>query len=142
MAGFLVLVVHLKKDDRDEDRSQVCTAQVPQVLAAFRNAAISLLPLMRTHNIAAHCRLVAARPKLAFATLGPSGLKSWESDLVLRIKDREPKEIWMDHGKRKSKARKRGCRHRSKGLTIGNESQRCPGGEKTGDCCTEDQIGG
>jgi predicted transposase YbfD/YdcC len=54
----------------DEDRSQVRTAQIPQALAALRNAAISLLRLMGAHNIAAQCRLIAARPQLAFAALG------------------------------------------------------------------------
>lgn len=56
----------------DEDRSQVRAAQIPHALAALRNAAISLLRLMGAHNIAAHCRLVAARPQLAFAALGLS----------------------------------------------------------------------
>lgn len=56
----------------DEDRSPVRTAQIPHALAALRNAAISLLRLMGAHNIAAQCRLIAARPQLAFAALGLS----------------------------------------------------------------------
>lgn len=54
----------------DEDRSQARTTHVPHVMAALRNIAISMLRLMGAENIAAHCRLLAAQPELAFAALG------------------------------------------------------------------------
>lgn len=54
----------------DEDRSQVRSGRIPQVMAAFRNAAISLMRIMGQSNIAAACRLYAARPALALAAVG------------------------------------------------------------------------
>ncbi len=54
----------------DEDRSQVRTGYIPQVMAAFRNLAISILRLLDYTNIAAACRRLAARPALALAALG------------------------------------------------------------------------
>ncbi len=54
----------------DEDRSQVRTGSIPQVMAAFRNLTISILRLWGYSNIAAACRRVAARPALALAALG------------------------------------------------------------------------
>ena len=54
----------------DEDRSQVRTGHIPQVMAAFRNLAISILRLRGYTNIAAACRRFAARAALALAALG------------------------------------------------------------------------
>lgn len=54
----------------DEDRSQVRTARIPQVMAALRNVAISLLRVCGAENIAAACRRYAARPALALAAVG------------------------------------------------------------------------
>jgi predicted transposase YbfD/YdcC len=54
----------------DEDRSQVRAGHVPQVMAALRNAAISVLRLCGAENIAAACRRYAARPALALAAVG------------------------------------------------------------------------
>lgn len=54
----------------DEDRSQVRTERIPQVMAALRNVAISLLRLCGAENIAAATRRYAARPALALAAVG------------------------------------------------------------------------
>jgi predicted transposase YbfD/YdcC len=54
----------------DEDRSQIRAGHIAQVMAAFRNAAISLMRLMGANNIAAACRLYAAQPSLALAAVG------------------------------------------------------------------------
>ncbi|MCA1564347.1 MAG: ISAs1 family transposase [Acidobacteria bacterium] len=54
----------------DEDRSQVRTGDAPQVMAALRNIAISLLRLCGAQNIAAACRRYAAQPALALAAVG------------------------------------------------------------------------
>jgi predicted transposase YbfD/YdcC len=54
----------------DEDRSQVRAGHAPQVMAALRNVAISLLRLCGAENIAAACRRYAARPALALAAVG------------------------------------------------------------------------
>jgi predicted transposase YbfD/YdcC len=54
----------------DEDRAQVRTGHIPQVMAAFRNLAISILRLLGYTNIAAACRRFAARPALALAAVG------------------------------------------------------------------------
>lgn len=54
----------------DEDRSQVRTEHIPQVMAAFRNVTISLLRLLGWTNIAAACRRFAAQPQLALAAVG------------------------------------------------------------------------
>jgi predicted transposase YbfD/YdcC len=53
-----------------EDRSQIRAGHIAQVMAAFRNAAISLMSLMGANNIAAACRLYAAQPSLALAAVG------------------------------------------------------------------------
>ena len=54
----------------DEDRSQVRAGHAPQVMAALRNVAISVLRLCGVENIAAACRQYAARPALALAAVG------------------------------------------------------------------------
>jgi predicted transposase YbfD/YdcC len=54
----------------DEDRSQVRTERIPQVMAALRNVAISLLRVCGAENIAAATRRYAARPSLALAAVG------------------------------------------------------------------------
>lgn len=54
----------------DEDRSQVRVGHAPQVMAALRNVAISVLRLGGAENIAAACRRYAARPALALAAVG------------------------------------------------------------------------
>ena len=54
----------------DEDRSQVRAGHIAQVMAAIRNAAISLMRLLGVSNIAAACRRYAARPDLALAAIG------------------------------------------------------------------------
>lgn len=54
----------------DEDRSQVRSGKVPQVLAAIRNTAIGLMRLAGETNIAAACRRFAAQPEQALALLG------------------------------------------------------------------------
>ena len=54
----------------DEDRSQVRVGHIPQVMAALRNTAISLLRIRGAENIAAACRRYAARPALALAAVG------------------------------------------------------------------------
>jgi hypothetical protein len=53
-----------------EDRSQVRTALIPQVMAALRNVVISLLRVGGAKNIAAATRRYAARPALALAAVG------------------------------------------------------------------------
>jgi predicted transposase YbfD/YdcC len=54
----------------DEDRSQVRSGHIPQVMAALRNAAISVMRIMGQNNIAAACRRYAAQPALALAAVG------------------------------------------------------------------------
>jgi predicted transposase YbfD/YdcC len=54
----------------DEDRSQVRAGHIPQVMAAFRNAAISVMRILGATNIAAACRRYAAQPALALAAVG------------------------------------------------------------------------
>jgi len=54
----------------DEDRSQVRTATIPQVLAAMRNLAIGVMRVAGYTNIAATCRRFAARPTEALALIG------------------------------------------------------------------------
>jgi hypothetical protein len=54
----------------DEDRSQVRVGHIPQVMAALRNTAISLLRVWGAENIAAACRRFAAQPALALAAVG------------------------------------------------------------------------
>ena len=54
----------------DEDASQVRVGHIPQVMAAFRNVALSLLRLHHWKNIAAACRHYAAQPALALVAVG------------------------------------------------------------------------
>ena len=54
----------------DEDRSQVRTGAVPQVMAAFRNAVTGLLRRTGTRNIAAALRHYAWKPLAALNLLG------------------------------------------------------------------------
>lgn len=54
----------------DEDRSQVRKGNIPQVMAALRNAVISLMRKAGESNIAAACRKFAAQPKVALALIG------------------------------------------------------------------------
>jgi predicted transposase YbfD/YdcC len=56
----------------DEDRSQVRSGSIPQVMAAFRNTAIGLLHWAGEMNIAAACRRLAAQPWAALALIGIS----------------------------------------------------------------------
>ncbi len=56
----------------DEDRSQIRVGHIAQVMAAFRNAAISVMRLMGANNIAAACRRYAAQPAMALAAVGLS----------------------------------------------------------------------
>ncbi|MBA3713501.1 MAG: hypothetical protein H0W76_13795 [Pyrinomonadaceae bacterium] len=56
----------------DEDRSQVRTKRIPQVMATLRNIAISVLRVSGADNIAAACRRYAAQPALALAAVGIS----------------------------------------------------------------------
>ena len=53
-----------------EDHSQVRVGSIPQMMAAFRNTAISLLRLNGERNIAAATRRLAARPHAALALIG------------------------------------------------------------------------
>jgi hypothetical protein len=54
----------------DEDRSQVRTAALPEILAALRSTALGLLRAHGAPNIAAACRRYAAQPWAALALLG------------------------------------------------------------------------
>ncbi|HKY05789.1 MAG TPA: ISAs1 family transposase [Blastocatellia bacterium] len=54
----------------DEDRSQVRSGHIPQVMAALRNAAISVMRIKGQSNIAAACRRFAAQPGLALKAVG------------------------------------------------------------------------
>ena len=54
----------------DEDRSQVRSGNIPQVMAALRNTAIALIRLAGETNIAAACRMFAAKPRLALKLIG------------------------------------------------------------------------
>ena len=63
--------VHWVRDvTMDEDRCQVRTGAAPQVMATFRNLAISLLRLAGKANIAAALRRHAAHPAEALALVG------------------------------------------------------------------------
>ncbi len=53
-----------------EDRAQVRTGHIPQVMVAFRNVTIALVHLCGWSNVAAACRRFAARPQLALAAVG------------------------------------------------------------------------
>jgi predicted transposase YbfD/YdcC len=54
----------------DEDRSQVRTGAIPQVMAALRKATIGLLRCAGATNIAAACRYYAAQPWAALTLRG------------------------------------------------------------------------
>ena len=54
----------------DEDRSQVRTGAIPQVMAALRNTTIGLRRCAGATNIAAACRYYAAQPWAALTLLG------------------------------------------------------------------------
>lgn len=53
-----------------EDKSQVRTGHIPEVMAALRNAAITMMRVAGATNIAAACRRYAAQPGLAMAAIG------------------------------------------------------------------------
>ena len=53
-----------------EDKWQVRAGHIPQVMAALRNAAISLMRVTGATNIAAACRRYAAQPGLALSAIG------------------------------------------------------------------------
>lgn len=53
-----------------EDLSQVRSGHIPQVMAALRNAVISLMRSLGASNIAAACRRYAAQPAQALAAVG------------------------------------------------------------------------
>jgi len=54
----------------DEDRATVRAGHAPQVMAAFRNAAIGLIHALGATQIAATCRLFSAQPLAALLALG------------------------------------------------------------------------
>lgn len=54
----------------DEDRSQVRSGSIPEVMAALRNTAIGLMRWAGETNIAASCRRIAAQPWSALAMIG------------------------------------------------------------------------
>jgi hypothetical protein len=53
-----------------EDKLPVRKGHIPQVMAAFRNAVLSLMRLAGESNIAAACRRFAAQPASALAAVG------------------------------------------------------------------------
>jgi Transposase DDE domain len=61
---------HVRDVTYDEDRSQVRCGSTPQVMAALRNTAISLMRLAGHTNMAAGCRHYAAQPWQIVALLG------------------------------------------------------------------------
>ena len=67
-------VEHQRHDIRDvafdEDRATVRAGRAPQVMAAFRNAAIGVIRRPGTTKITATCRQFAAQPLAAFRALG------------------------------------------------------------------------
>jgi hypothetical protein len=68
--------VHWVRDlDWDEDRCQVRSGAAPQVLAACRNLAQSLLRRRRCGNIAAALRTNAGRPSAAVHLVLTSGIR-------------------------------------------------------------------
>ena len=54
----------------DADRATVRASRAPQVMAAFRNAAIGLIHALGSTQVAATCRLFLAQPLAAFLALG------------------------------------------------------------------------
>lgn len=61
---------HVRDTTFDEDRSQVRSGNIPQVMAALRNACISLMRAEGHTNMAAACRFHAAQPQAALALIG------------------------------------------------------------------------
>ena len=61
---------HVRDVTFDEDRSQVRSGNIPQVMAALRNTAIGIMRLAGETNIAAACRRFAAQPWSALALIG------------------------------------------------------------------------
>jgi len=53
-----------------EDKSTVRAGKIPEVMAALRNAAITMMRMEGATNIAAACRRYAAQPGFAMAALG------------------------------------------------------------------------
>ena len=53
-----------------EDKSQVRKGKIPEVMAALRNVAITMMRVEGATNIAAACRRYAAQPGLAMTALG------------------------------------------------------------------------
>jgi predicted transposase YbfD/YdcC len=53
-----------------EDKSQVRAGKIPEVMAALRNAAITMMRVSGATNIAGACRRYAAQPGLAMTALG------------------------------------------------------------------------
>jgi predicted transposase YbfD/YdcC len=53
-----------------EDKSTVRAGKIPEVMAALRNAAITMMRMAGATNIAAACRRYAAQPGLALSALG------------------------------------------------------------------------
>ena len=64
---------HVRDVTFDEDRSTVRTDAAPQVCAACRNLAISLLRRAGATNIAAACRTFAGRPLTAITLVATAG---------------------------------------------------------------------
>jgi hypothetical protein len=54
----------------DEERSQVCCGNIPQVMAALRHTAIGLMRRAGYTHIAAACRQFAAQPACALELIG------------------------------------------------------------------------
>jgi hypothetical protein len=54
----------------DEDRATVRANHAPQLMTAFRNAAIGLIHARGSTTVAATCRRFAAQPLAAFQALG------------------------------------------------------------------------
>jgi predicted transposase YbfD/YdcC len=61
---------HIRDGAFAEDRATVRARHAPQVMAAFRNAAIGLIHALGATAITATCRLFAAQPLAAFRALG------------------------------------------------------------------------
>lgn len=61
---------HVRDVTFDEDRSQVRSGNIPQVMAALRNTAIGMMRQAGEANIARACRRFAAQPWAALALVG------------------------------------------------------------------------
>ena len=59
----------IRDNDFDEDRSQVCTAAGPRIMASLRNLVITILHLAGAANIAAALRYHARRPSRPLHTI-------------------------------------------------------------------------